>query len=692
MNDSGNYGHLRAHQGNPASHQPRLHRLHCWISRAVAPGMAAAGFFLLGTAGCKSNATPATIVSQGPTDQNAQDPAAANLAQPYTGGSAGGYGPAGGYGSGVQANGTQANGRSTRVLGTSQSYSSQASGESYPQNEPAYGYGPAGYGQDQGAPIVRQAPYGAQGGSEGGYGYADTEEAGEQAIAETEQAPPPLPEYDQPPAPEANDLWTPGYWNYASAGYYWVPGVWCAPPFYGALWTPPWWGADGGRYRFHRGYWGPHIGYYGGINYGFGYVGTGYYGGYWRGRDFYYNRTVTNVNVERVRNVYERTVVVDGRQYGPQPLNRTSYNGGRGGLNVQPQPAELAAAREAHHAPVPAQRDNRVAAAANRAQFFQANGGRPSQAFANRPIGPQGGIAEAPREQPFNRPENQHLLQPGSMANGGRPAAPAGARPGLPEGRPGGFQPGAGQSNAAQPGTTQTGVRPGFNSRQPGAQQPGFQQPGFQQPGHQQPGHQQPGGQQPGGQQSGSQRVGNQQAGNQGQGNRQNAINRQGTPAYSNNQPGSSQQPGPPSNVRPGFDNRQSGVPQGSNRPNFYNRQQVPTNQPANRPAPPQPPPVAQPAVRPDAGDRQPGFQQPGNRPNFDNRQAAPALQSRPAPAYVPRSEPVPQAAPTFRPQTAPAFRPQPAPQAAPASRPAPAPQAAPAPHGGGGTPHGEHG
>jgi hypothetical protein len=26
-------------------------------------------------------------------------------------------------------------------------------------------------------------------------------------------------------------------------------------------------------YRFHRGYWGRHVGYYGGVNYGYGYGG-----------------------------------------------------------------------------------------------------------------------------------------------------------------------------------------------------------------------------------------------------------------------------------------------------------------------------------------------------------------------------------------------------------------------------------
>ena len=93
-----------------------------------------------------------------------------------------------------------------------------------------------------------------------------------------------LPEYDQPPAPEPNYIWTPGYWAYGPEGYYWTPGVWCPPPYYGALWTPPYWGFYGGRYGFHHGYWGLHIGFYGGVDYGFGYIGIGYFGGYWHGQ------------------------------------------------------------------------------------------------------------------------------------------------------------------------------------------------------------------------------------------------------------------------------------------------------------------------------------------------------------------------------------------------------------------------
>ena len=75
-----------------------------------------------------------------------------------------------------------------------------------------------------------------------------------QPVEYADQPPPPLPEYDQPEAPEPNYLWTPGYWGWATAGYYWVPGAWCAPPYYGALWTPGYWGWYHNRWGFYRGF------------------------------------------------------------------------------------------------------------------------------------------------------------------------------------------------------------------------------------------------------------------------------------------------------------------------------------------------------------------------------------------------------------------------------------------------------
>src|SRR5277367_144572 len=123
-------------------------------------------------------------------------------------------------------------------------------------------------------------------------------------------APPELPVYEQPICPGDGYLWTPGYWAYGDDGYFWVPGTWVLAPRVGFLWTPGYWGWGSGGYFFHGGYWGPHIGFYGGINYGFGYGGVGFVGGRWDGRHFMYNTAVMNVNTSVVRNVYvDRTVI-----------------------------------------------------------------------------------------------------------------------------------------------------------------------------------------------------------------------------------------------------------------------------------------------------------------------------------------------------------------------------------------------
>src|SRR5271166_6921760 len=71
-------------------------------------------------------------------------------------------------------------------------------------------------------------------------------------VIESEEPPPPLPEYDQPPIPEEGYTWTPGYWAWNNYDYYWVPGVWVAPPQPGLLWTPGYWAFLGGVYAFHR--------------------------------------------------------------------------------------------------------------------------------------------------------------------------------------------------------------------------------------------------------------------------------------------------------------------------------------------------------------------------------------------------------------------------------------------------------
>src|SRR5579863_73814 len=94
-------------------------------------------------------------------------------------------------------------------------------------------------------------------------------------------APPPLRVYAQPVCPGDGYIWTPGYWAYGSSGYYWVNGAWVLAPQPGYLFTPGYWAFSGGAYIWHRGYWGLTLGYYGGVNYGFGYTSFGFYGGRW---------------------------------------------------------------------------------------------------------------------------------------------------------------------------------------------------------------------------------------------------------------------------------------------------------------------------------------------------------------------------------------------------------------------------
>src|SRR5215831_5458336 len=155
--------------------------------------------------------------------------------------------------------------------------------------------------------------------------------------------PPALPVYAQPVCPGPGYIWTPGYWDWNDdAGYYWVPGTWVVAPI-GMLWTPGYWGWGGGLYLWHPGYWGPHVGFYGGINYGYGYGGVGFVGGEWRSGGFAYNTAVTNVNTTVIHNTYVNNTVINRTT-----INNVSYNGGTGGTTAQPTAAEHFAERERH--------------------------------------------------------------------------------------------------------------------------------------------------------------------------------------------------------------------------------------------------------------------------------------------------------------------------------------------------------
>ena len=192
-------------------------------------------------------------------------------------------------------------------------------------------------------------------------------------------APPPLPVYTQPVLPGPGYIWVPGYWAWGEDDYYWVPGTWAQAPEAGLLWTPGWWGWNDGTYAWHDGYWAPQVGFYGGIDYGFGYSGHGYDGGYWRDRQFYYNRSVTNLsNTTNITNVYNKTVVNTS-------VNHVAYNGGPGGVSVQPTAPEKAAASARHVGPTALQARHQDTAASNRDLRAAANGGKPSIAATAKP-------------------------------------------------------------------------------------------------------------------------------------------------------------------------------------------------------------------------------------------------------------------------------------------------------------------
>jgi hypothetical protein len=287
---------------------------------------------LISTAGCKSNPNAADTSQTGSPDASS-DPASANLAP----------------------------------VSTTDTSAQASAPSSAPQSAPP----PADSGAQQSAPPPDTSGPDTQ--------PVDDSDYGEQPVATAPEPPPALPDYQQPPAPGDDYLWTPGYWNYASVGYYWVPGVWVQAPYAGALWTPAYWGWTGSHYGFYRGYWGPHIGFYGGINYGFGYGGVGYQGGYWNSGHFFYNRSVNNINVAVVHNVYNYRVVVNNNV-------RVAFNGGPGGIRLRPRPAELVALREPHAPPMRAQIEIQHTASTNRAQFVSVNHGRPASAVIEKPL------------------------------------------------------------------------------------------------------------------------------------------------------------------------------------------------------------------------------------------------------------------------------------------------------------------
>ena len=181
---------------------------------------------------------------------------------------------------------------------------------------------------------------------------------------------------------------------------------------------PGYWGYQNSAYVWNPGYWGPQVGYYGGIDYGYGYPGNGYQGGYWQNRQFYYNRNVNNVTINNVH-VYNRTVVNNVN------VTRVSYNGGQGGVGARPTPQQESAMRARHVEATNTQMQHEQAARQNRELYASVNHGRPAIAATPKPTSFRG-RSSGRRNQPVNtaatQPHPNNAPRPNErVANTARP-------------------------------------------------------------------------------------------------------------------------------------------------------------------------------------------------------------------------------------------------------------------------------
>lgn len=258
-------------------------------------------------------------------------------------------------------------------------------------------------------------------------------------------APPPLPLYDQPPIPGPGYIWTPGYWAWDGGDYYWVPGTWVLPPAVDLLWTPGYWDFADGFYVWNAGYWGPYVGFYGGIDYGCGYFGHGYEGGYWNHDRFFYNRSVNNFGRANIANAYDRPVIHDAA------INHASYNGGNG-VFARPTSQELAGSQGRHFAPTALQAQQATAALRDPTLHMAQNHGAPPVMTTRLP--------------------GQGFQQ--TSAFGSRSGAPG---PAITPNRANGALPALRTSGGAQVGFASNAMQGVNRPSQPYAQQ-GFRQPG----------------------------------------------------------------------------------------------------------------------------------------------------------------------------------------------------------------------
>lgn len=173
----------------------------------------------------------------------------------------------------------------------------------------------------------------------------------------------------------------PGFWAWRKdvPDYYWVPGTWVKPPRAGLLWTPPYWSRVDGGYAFHSGYWATDVGFYGGINYGYGYSGDGYQGGHWQNATFVYNQAANNLGAGKVAHTYDQVISVDNN-----PV-QVSFNGGSRGAKAKPTSQQEELARGEHVAPTAEQQSHFETAAKSRSLYSKLNGGEPGVAATSHP-------------------------------------------------------------------------------------------------------------------------------------------------------------------------------------------------------------------------------------------------------------------------------------------------------------------
>ena len=186
-------------------------------------------------------------------------------------------------------------------------------------------------------------------------------------------------------------------------------------------------GSDG-VFVFHEGYWGEHVGFYGGINYGYGYGGRGYEGGRWDNGHFFYNRSVNRVNETIIHNTYNTRIVENN-------TTRVSYNGGTGGIEARPTAQEETYNKERHVGRVAAQNEHIQQARSNPELRASNNQGKPPIAATAKPADFKSGVVPARqaggayKAPPPNTARNGNARPANEARSENRPPANSEARP-----------------------------------------------------------------------------------------------------------------------------------------------------------------------------------------------------------------------------------------------------------------------